>query len=125
MRFDRERLAGTAGFALFCTVMFAIGQLLDRDIELAGLAGAFLMSGLVGYLAWPGLADVWARRDTRQDGKRFLAIGLGLVAGFVLSQAVSILAGADEARWSVGLWIVSVAVIFGLLFVQVWRARRS
>lgn len=124
MRIDRGRIAGAAGFALFCTLMFAIGQLLDRDIDLAGLAGAFLISVLIGYLAWPGLAEVWARRDRQQDRKRFLVIGLGLAAGFAISQAVSVLAGPDAGRWAVGWWFISVSV-FGILFVKAWLARRS
>jgi MFS family permease len=124
-RVDRRRISGAAGFALFWTLVFAVGQLLDRDVDFAGLAAAFLVSGVIGYLAWPGLADVWARRDKQDDGKRFLMIGLGVAAGVALTRVVSILAGDDEARWSVGLWFVSVAAIFGLAFMRVRQARRS
>src|SRR5262245_64428952 len=98
MHLDRKRLAGAAGVALFGTLMFAVGQLLDREIDVAALAGVFLMSALVGYLAWPGLADVWARRDRGQDGKRFLMIGLGLVTGVALSRVITALAGEDDAK---------------------------
>lgn len=125
VRVDRGRIAGAARFALFCTLIVAIGQLLDRDVDLAGLAGVLLIGVLIGYLAWPGIADAWGRRDTRQDRKRFLFMGLGLAAGFAISRAISVLASPDDARWAFGLWMVLVVGVFGLVLVQVWRARRS
>jgi MFS family permease len=126
MHVDHRRIAGAFGFAAFCTALFSIGQLFgDGAIDIAAIAGMLSMGVILGYLAWPGLADVWGRRDRSDDRKRLLLIGVGVAGGLGLSRAVSFLAGGDAARWSLVLWAVSVAAIFLLVMRQVRRARRS
>lgn len=122
---DPRRIAGAAGFAAAWTVVFAVGQLLDRDIDIAGLVGMFLGGWLVAYVAWPGLSEIWSQRDRREDPKRFLTIGIGVAVGFALDNVVNFLAGDDAATWSLALWTASVAAIFGLVLWQIWRTRRS
>ena len=121
--FDRRRIAGAARFALVCTMLIGIGQLLDRNVDVAGLAGSYLAGCILGYVAWPWLSDVWEARDKREDRKRFLMMGLGVAAGFALTRVIPVVVGADEARSSLGLWFVSVAAIVVLAMRVLRRAR--
>lgn len=110
-----QRVAGATVFSVLLTFAFlAVPLLRDGRVDFGSVVGCVVVTWSVGYLTWPGLADTWASRDRRDDGRRVVWIGGGLLAGLALSWAVDVFIGRGDAIWAflvVAVTLATLAVI--------------